>query len=57
MADVRSISSIITDIRQIIEDLSDHGDEYDIAIELAHQLNEEIINNTDERDLEEIEDF
>lgn len=57
MSGIRTISSIITDVRQIIEELSDHGDGYEVAIELAHQLTDEIIDNTDERDLEDIEDL
>lgn len=52
----RSIPIIITDIKQIIEELSTHGSDYDVAIELSHQLIDEIVDSSDEDALIDLEE-
>ena len=42
MSTNRPIDNIITNVQDVISEISDAGDEYAVATELAHQLLEEL---------------
>ena len=51
MSDQRPIINIVTDIQQIIDDLTAYPDTFSVSLELAHQLLEEVTNTADDYDL------